>query len=106
MVVMVWMVVVVVEVLCVVELMMLVVVGVVMVAVEVVVDGCGVIDGGWSSDGGGRAITTSEQTAQARNNYSRGNPGQSASIDELFNYQNTSLTNDFGYNGNGVQALA
>jgi hypothetical protein len=71
-----------------------------------VLDALGIAQAGASSDGGGRAITTGEQTAQARNNYSRGNPGQSASIDELFNYQDTSLTNDFGYSGNGVQALA
>ena len=71
-----------------------------------VLDALGIAQAGASSDGGGRAITTGEQTAQARNNYARGNPGQSASIDELFNYQDTSLTNDFGYGGNGVQALA
>ena len=71
-----------------------------------VLDALGIAQAGASSDGGGRTITTGEQTAQARNNYSRGNPGQSASIDELFNYQDTSLTNDFGYSGNGVQALA
>ena len=71
-----------------------------------VLDALGIAQAGASSDGGGRAITTGEQTAQARNNYARGNPGQSASIDELFNYQDTSLTNDFGYSGNGVQALA
>ena len=71
-----------------------------------VLDALGIAQAGASSDGGGRAITTSEQAAQARNNYARGNPGQSASIDELFNYQDTSLTNDFGYSGNGVQALA
>jgi hypothetical protein len=71
-----------------------------------VLDALGIAQAGASSDGGGRGITTSEQTAQARNNYARGNPGQSASIDELFNYQDTSLTNDFGYSGNGVQALA
>ena len=71
-----------------------------------VLDALGIAQAGGSSDGGGRAITTSEQTAQARNNYSRGNPGQSASIDELFYYQNTSRTNDLGYGGIGVQALA